>query len=136
MIFISKNNKKGTLNAFVIELLIFLKLGLVSGNKHFNRWLKWKDLDFPDIDGLESGVEIVNLAGEVLLVLVCIGVVCVENEVRNFLLLLLFPLDLLLEDVFELFVFGFGVEEVVPIWVAFVWTETGDQRGVAGLEVL
>ena len=37
MIFISKNNKKGTLNAFVIELLIFLKLGLVSGNKHFNR---------------------------------------------------------------------------------------------------
>ena len=58
------------------------------------------------------------MSSEVAFVLIGIGVIGIENEVRDFLFLLFLALDFLFEDVFEFQVLFLGLEEVVPIGVA------------------
>ena len=57
------------------------------------------------------------MSSEVAFVLIGIGVIGIENEVRDFLFLLFLAIDFLFEDVFELQVLFLGLEEVVPIGV-------------------
>ena len=124
IIFMSKNERKITFNAFVIKFLIFFKFGFIGGNEDFDGRLFGKELNFLCIDGLKSWVEIVDLSSKVLFIFISIWVIGIENEVWDFPLLLFLTLDFLFENVLEFFVLIFGFEEIIPIGCAWILAKT------------